>query len=311
MKKIIKQLKEKVIEAVQENSGEGLLFSGGLDSSIVAAACLPKPKAFTIGFKSYGEDPGYAKTVAEYLGFEHHLKIVDIEEATSCIPEVVKILRSFDPVIPNDVTVYLGLKYAKEMGVTETMTGDGGDELFAGYSFMQKVNVLDDYIRKMVRSMRFSSNEIGRHFQVKIKQPFLNKELIDFSLTIRPELKIKNQNNITWGKWILRKAFEDDFPKEIIWQDKRPLEYGSGMTKLREFISAMVSDQEFGAGKKNYPIKFWNKEHFYYYRIYREVVGEIPKPENNEKACFCCGAGIKKDTFHCRVCGSIANEGVL
>ncbi len=94
-------------------------------------------------------------------------------------------------------------------------------------------------------------------------------------------------------------------PQEILWQSKRPLEYGSGMTELRKVIESRVLDEEFEEGKKKYPVRFWNKEHFYYYRIYRDVVGEIPAPEKGQKTCECCGAGMDQSAFHCKVCGGV------
>ena len=87
-------------------------------------------------------------------------------------------------------------------------------------------------------------------YQLKVIQPFLDNEIIEFALKVPVDLKIKQSNNRFIGKWILRKAFEDLLPKEIIWQDKRPLECGSGMNKLRAIISAKISDEEFEAKKK-------------------------------------------------------------
>ena len=153
--------------------------------------------------------------------------------------------------------------------------------------------------------MRFSSNKIGEFFKIKIMQPFLDRKFIDFSLKIKPELKIKKQKGRLWGKWILRKSFEDILPEKIIWQSKRPLEYGSGMSRLRDIISSRITDAEF---KENlYSVKFMNKEHLYYYKIYIKEIGEVPKPKKGEKSCPGCGAGIAINAFHCKVCGNVLN----
>jgi asparagine synthase (glutamine-hydrolysing) len=111
------------------------------------------------------------------------------------------------------------------------------------------------------------------------------------------------EQSVIHGKWVLRKAFEDFLPSKFIWQGKRPLEYGSGMTKLRNILSSMVSDEEFQ--NNPYPVRFFNKEHFYYYKVFREVVGIIPEPEEGEKACKGCGAGMPVNSFHCHVCGYV------
>jgi len=298
------ELKRRFAKAVSRNRAEGILFSGGLDSALVAAYSEGS-KTISVGLELHGEDRYYAEKVAKFLNLDHYYKTVKIEEAVAAIPEVIKILESFDPVIPNDVTVYFGLKYAKNLGVRGMMTGDGSDEIFAGYDFMLKIKDLEEYMARMHSAMQFSSNKIGDVLGIDIRQPFLDSEFMDFGRGIDVDLKIRKENRQTWGKWILRKAFEGVLPQEILWQSKRPLETGSGMTELRKVVESKVSDEEFEKGKRDFPIRFWNKEHFYYYCIYQDVVGEIPAPKKGEKICKCCGAGLDQVAFHCKVCGGV------
>ncbi|MFH1394553.1 MAG: asparagine synthase-related protein [Candidatus Omnitrophota bacterium] len=304
MKEIILKLKNSICEAVPERGELGLLFSGGLDSSVLAAI-NPKMKAINVSLKTYGEDISYASYLAEFLNLDYFRKEVEIEEAIEIIPEVIKLLKSFDPAIPNDMVVYFGLKKAKEMGIKEILAGDGSDELFAGYSFMRKMDDLEEYIKRISSLMTFSSNDLAAHFNMHINQPFLNEYVIDLAVKMPREFKIKNENEQTWGKWILRKAFEDMLPKRTCWQTKRPLECGSGMDKIREVITSKVSDAEWKEEAQKLPIKFINKEHFYYYKVYQRVIGEIPKPGTEEKECPGCGAGMKVDAFHCKICGCV------
>ncbi len=304
MQELILKLKENLGKIIKRDDVSCLLFSGGLDTSILAAL-NPAARAITVSLESSGEDIKYAESLAKRLNLNHYHKNVGIDESIGSIPRVIKILESFDPAIPNDVVVYFGLKTAKDLGVKEIMTGDGADELFAGYDFMKEKEDLDRYIKKISSSVSFSSNELGKFFDIKIIQPYLDKEFVSFALNIPIEFKIKKENGNIYGKWILRKAFEDVLPPEIIWQDKRPLEYGSGMTKLREIISSKISDDEFEEKKRLYPIKFLNKEHLYYYEIYRKEIGEIPKPKGTQKECLGCRAGMERTAFHCKICGYI------
>lgn len=304
MVEICYELKKRFMEAARRNPAEGILLSGGLDSSL-GAAFSQNSLAISIGLESYGDDRDYADTVARYLKLEHFFVTVTIDDAVEAIPEVIRIMRSFDPVVPNDVVVYLGLKRARDMGIRSVMTGDGSDEIFAGYDFMLTMEDLDQYMVLMHSTMNFSSNTMGEVFGIDIRQPFLDDEFVSFSKEIPLNLKIRKENGQIWGKWILRKTFSGILPHEILWQKKRPLEYGSGMTELRRIIASWVSDKEFQEGRKAFPIRFWNKEHFYYYRIYRQVVGEIPAPKKGEKTCDCCGTGVHRNTFHCRICGNV------
>jgi asparagine synthase (glutamine-hydrolysing) len=302
MEKVLNELRKQVKEAVRKNQGDGLLLSGGIDSGILSYLSSPK-KAFTVLLEDKGEDIRYVSMLAERSDFDLHVVRVGVEEALSALREVIRILESFDPALPNDLAVYFGIREAKRKGLSSIMTGDGGDELFGGYPYMQEIEDLDGYIRGMSRSWSFSSNRIGEHFSLKVKQPFLDDAFVDFALTVPSDFKIREDKGQVWGKWILRKAFEPLLPAAFIWQEKRPLEKGSGMTLLRGIIAERISDKEFQEKQRQYPVKFLCKEHLHFYEIYREVVGQVPLPQKEEEQCPGCGAGIPEGKRHCRVCG--------
>jgi asparagine synthase (glutamine-hydrolysing) len=75
--------------------------------------------------------------------------------------------------------------------------------------------------------------------------------------------------------------------------------------RLREIIAQSISDDEFAERARKYGMGFLNKEHLFFYEIYRRVVGAVPAPKKNEKACGVCGAGIALARKHCRVCGNV------
>lgn len=299
--KIFAELKEKLKATVEKHQAEGILFSGGLDSSILASLS-PRSSLFTVSLSSYGEDSEYAHLTAAYLGMGHHSVRVEIQEAFEAIPQVIGILRTFDPAIPNDLATYFALQLAREKGVSSVMTGDGADELFCGYSYMFDLD-LESYLPRLAKRMRFNSAPLGKTLGISIKQPFLDEEFVEFALEIEPILKVVRKERKTWGKWILRKAFEGELPHQILWQEKRPIELGSGFSNLRKIIEAKISDEEFQKKQREYSIKFLNREHLYYYEIYRKVVGEMPSPQGEELECPFCGVGMDKQALHCRICG--------
>jgi asparagine synthase (glutamine-hydrolysing) len=308
---ICERLRTKLKESVERNRAEGMLLSGGVDTSILAFIARPST-GFTVALKdSLAADLFYSEKVSKLLGIKHKKMEFTVKEALATLPEVIGILKTFDLALPNDLAIYFALKLAKESGVSSVMTGDGADELFAGYSYMAELTPedLERYIKRLSQNWHFSAGYLGRALGIEIKQPFLDEDFVRFALEIRPELKVEDGV----GKYILRKSFEDLIPAEIVWRIKEPIEYGSGSTKLHEIIDSMVTDEEFQSARKEVDIKFINKEHFFYWRIYNQVVGNIPKssplapsPFTGEgwsevKSCPCCGAAM--GTYHCRTCG--------
>jgi asparagine synthase (glutamine-hydrolysing) len=296
---IYDRLRTKLKEAVGRNRGEGMLLSGGLDTSILAFLARPSI-GFTVGLKNFpASDLGYSEKIAELLGIQHMKTEFTTEEAIATLPEVITILKTFDLALPNDLSLYFALKLAAGSGTACILAGDGADELFAGYSYMAELprEDLGRYIRRLSQNWHFSVNELGRVLGIEVKQPFLDDDFVRFALEISPELKVKDGV----GKHILRKSFEDLIPADILWREKEAIEYGSGSTKLHEIIGSMVTDKEFESARDKVDIKFINKEHFFYWRIYDQVVGKIPNASDYEISCPCCGAAM--GNYHCRTCG--------
>lgn len=300
----VQSIRETLTSSLQSLRVDGILFSGGLDSAILAAL-KPGIRAFSVSLLPESEDSFYAGIMKNHFQLNHHQVDITPDEAIGAIGEVIGMLKSFDPAIPNDLAVFFGLKVAKKTGCVQVMTGDGSDELFAGYSYMKTIRNLGAYLDQINRKPVFNSNRIGSHLGIKIIQPYLTEKFKELALKIPVNLKIKKNGTGTIGKWILRKAFEDLLPREITWQSKRPLETGSGMTRLRNIIGSRISDREYQEAKKKTGIHFYGKDHLYYYNIYRETVGDIPSPGSSENPCPSCGAGILPEKFHCYVCGYV------
>ena len=132
----------------------GVFLSGGLDSSAITAyarkAGLDPLKTFTIGFdrEEWDESPD-AQIVADHLGTEHHvLKLSEHDLAADLPQTVLTLVRHFDEPFGDNsaLPTYHVSKLAREH-VTVILGGDGGDELFAGYTSNQGIKFAQYYQR--------------------------------------------------------------------------------------------------------------------------------------------------------------------
>lgn len=301
------QLRSLLSAAVAETDTDALLLSGGLDTSILAAISAAqgtRTTAITVALAgTRAPDLRYANKVAQQFCADHHVIYVTVEAALEKLPTVIKTLRTFDPALPNDLVIYTALEAARQLGITSVMTGDAADELFAGYSYMHALSpdAVRTYINRIAKTMRFSSNSLGASLDIAIQQPFRNQKLIEFALSLDPAVLVMEQAHRRYGKWLLRTAFEAELG-ELAWRTKDPIEVGSGAAELREVIRRTVSDAEFEAKKRAYRMVFMNKEHLYFYEIYRAVVGEIPRG-HGKRRCPLCRAELPGDKLHCEICG--------
>jgi asparagine synthase (glutamine-hydrolysing) len=298
--------------SVERNWAEGILLSGGLDTSILAylASKRMKPKAFTVVFQNApAPDLDYSTRVAKWLGLRHLIYRFDESELCEALRAVIGTLDSFDPMeVRNSVVIHLGLKFAKENGANSVITGDGCDELFAGYRFLYELGEeeLDLALRRVWSSMHFSSVPLGEALGVEVKLPYLDPEFKKFAMGLDPRLKVREEGQ-RWGKWILRKAFEGTLPSEILWRTKAPIESGSGTFVLPDFFANLISNAEFDEKKARWlsedKVVIRDKEHMFYYEVYRSVRG-VPKPARGEgKICPFCNSNVPQAFTYCRRCG--------
>jgi asparagine synthase (glutamine-hydrolysing) len=307
------EIRKLIEDAVKRNLCEGLLLSGGLDTSILAfvASKFVKQKAFTVALKGApAPDVEYAPLIAKRLGIKHHMHYIYENELYDALNTTIKIMRSFDPMeIRNSAAIYIALKIAKEEGLNAVMTGDGGDELFAGYSFLHDLEGerLKLELEKMWRTMSFSSVQLSKALGIEVKLPYLDPRIMDFASRLDPSYMVREERGRKWGKWILRKAFEGMLPDEIVWRVKNPIEQGSGTAILPTFFDRMISDEEFEEKKRKYlavdKVVIRSKEQLFYYEVFRSVVG-VPHPTRGGRTCPYCNSDVEYGTTYCRTCGS-------
>jgi len=308
------ELRQLLEKAVGKNLVSAILLSGGLDTSVLASigSRYISLKAFTVAFdEAEAPDLRHARQVARHLGLEHNIHLFSRAEVFQAIPQVIESIHSFDPMeIRNDLAIFIALKQVKENNFTAVMTGDGCDELFAGYSFFFDCNEeqLRLELEKMWRVMGFSSVVLGKSLGVDVKVPFLDPEVKAFAMKLIPRYLVRGVKGQRQGKWILRKAFEEVLPRNVVWRVKTPIECGTGTTILPKIFDTEISDKEFSRERMKYleedRVALRDKEQLFYYEAYRAAVG-VPRGEDpSAKSCPMCNSNVREGVSHCRTCGA-------
>ncbi len=299
------------IDRCVKDGADSLLLSGGLDSSVLAYILTDNAYGVTaicIGY-SDSDDLRYSSTVAERLGMKYRQEHVEIEDMLNALHDVIRIMRSFDPMeVRNSIVVHLALKRLKESGYRHAITGDGSDELFAGYNYMLRMNY-DELSRELARLkdvMHFSSVVLGEQIGIDVSLPYL--ELKDYASSIPVYMKVGNRKGKRYGKFILRSCFEDVLGEQIAWRVKVPMEEGANTSMLKEYLTTIIDDETFVNRCNKYNINehvsIRSKEHLYYYEVYRRFFEPPYKYADSTHVCPSCKGGIDANARFCRICGA-------
>jgi asparagine synthase (glutamine-hydrolysing) len=296
---------------------DGIMFSAGVDTSIIAYEATkykPNLKALTIAFK-HGKprDTKYVKKMVAFLKLDHEFHVFDNDELVNAVERVVEILKTFDPMeVRNSTPIFIGLTVAKKKGIKSVFTGDGLDELF-GYPWhfdLSEAELTKRLSEVMWSEMTFSSIPMGNSVGVSVKTPYLDPLFMDYAKAIPVRLKIHVENGVKYAKWLLRKAYEDLIPKEVIWRAKAPIEQGTGTEVLPTFFSKKFTDEQFEERKNLYfeedAVRLSSKEQLFYYEFFRKRYGKPSEvyTDKSGKQCPNCKGYMKTQIGFCKICGS-------
>lgn len=312
----VKQLRNLVIDRVLASSADGILFSGGLDTSVLAAIAASHGRRLQAVMVSVEEGTGldepFARLMVERLGLDLEILRPSLKELLDRMPELVLLLQTFDPMeLRNSIVTHVAMEAASKRGLSAVLTGDAADELFAGYSFMFNMSAeqLPSYIRHLNEIMHFTSEVIGRNLSVGVDSPYVSPSVRKFAISLGYEDLVCEYKGKRFGKRILRETFSALLPEEIAWRLKTPIEYGSGSAALKQLTEQSVTDSEFERERERAAmhdsVKLRDKEQYFYYRIYRRSLPPPIERARGSKICKDCqGPVTRADMTYCRICGA-------
>jgi asparagine synthase (glutamine-hydrolysing) len=259
----------------------GVSLSGGLDSSIVTALAreeTEKLHSFAVGVEG-SPDLAAAQKMSRYLGTIHHEYVYSTQDMVRALPDVLYYLESFDPAlvrsaIPNYFLAKLAAEYVKVM-----LTGEGADEVYAGYDYLSQFDDpldLQDEMLHITQALHNTNlqraDRMSMAFGLEARVPFLDVQSVALAMGIPADWKLHGQRV---PKSLLRQAFAGDLPAEIVNRPKAKFSKGAGSSELiaQEAVEG-ISDPEFASERerlrKDWNYRLENKEALYYYRLLRE-----------------------------------------
>jgi len=294
----INKLKEALEQAVHRQLMSdvpyGVLLSGGLDSSIVSAvtkkysakriesddripAWYPRLHSFAIGLKG-SPDLAAARKVAGHIDSVHHEIHFTIQEGLDAISDVIYHIETYDvTTIRASTPMYLLARVIKSMGIKMVLSGEGADEIFGGYLYFHKAPNPEEFHKETIRKLGklhlydcLRANKSLASWGVEGRVPFLDKEFLDVAMRLNPKDKMAGENRME--KWILRKAFEEYLPEEILWRQKEQFSDGVGygwIDTLKKVAEEEVTDEMLSKAAYRFPINPpKNKEEYRYREIF-------------------------------------------
>ncbi len=222
----------------------GVFFSGGVDSSLVAKAVsrhVDHTLLFTVGMKG-AEDIGFARRLAREEGFDLVVREVQAKELSPCLFATLKALMTFDELqLQIGVPTYLAAEEAKKANCKVVFSGQGSDEIFAGYSAYKDVLSKSGFPAVEEEIWRSLSNLWNRNLyrddvltarhSLELRVPFLDTEFLRQAMAIPAAEKILGEDDAVRKHPVRWLAREFKLPEYVWNRPKKALQYGSGIGK--------------------------------------------------------------------------------
>ena len=279
----------------------GVLLSGGLDSSVVAAvaarqaatrvdsgdtepAWWPRVHSFCIGLEG-SPDLAAAEGIAKHIGTAHHGFTFTVQEGLDALRDVIWNIETFDvTTVRASTPMFLVARRIKSMGVKMVLSGEGADEVFGGYLYFHKAPnaraFFDETVRKVFDLHKFDclrANKSMSAFGVEARVPFLDRDFLDFAMGIPARHKMVGERGIE--KELLRRAFDGWLPDSLLWRQKEQFSDGVGygwIDSLKAHAERMVSDRDMAEVAERFPVSTPRTKEGYYYRTIFDDLFKLP-----------------------------------
>jgi asparagine synthase (glutamine-hydrolysing) len=282
-----KALYNSIKKRSQDLSRIGIIFSGGIDSVLVAKITkelVPNVTCYTSGIAG-SDDLKFSKIIADELDLDLKINELDIKDIESMLPKILNIIETTNTTQAEvSIPIYGALKLAAKDGLRVVFTGQGADELFAGYPWY--VQIFAKYGTQKLREYMIQDllllyketlereDKLAMSNSIEMREPFLDSDVVRTATNIDLNLNLADQNDV-FGKRVHRElAIQVGIPKYIAYREKQAAQHGAGIHGIlshiaekngftkkmitREYIESISKREKLGSSER-YGYLFDNK----------------------------------------------------
>ena len=247
----------------QDLSRIGIIFSGGIDSVLIAKITkelVPHVTCYTSGIAG-SDDIKFSKLIADELDLDLKINELDVKDIENMLPNILNIIETNNSTQAEvSIPIFGALNLAAKDGLRVVFTGQGADELFGGYPWYFKIvskygySKLKEYMIQdlllLYKETLEREDKLAMANSIEMREPFLDSDVVKTATSINMNLNIFNNNDI-FGKRVHRElAIRVGIPKDIAYREKQAAQHGAGihgiLTKIAEkngFNKKMVTKE--------------------------------------------------------------------
>jgi asparagine synthase (glutamine-hydrolysing) len=248
---VMASIKKAILDSISDIDRIAILFSGGLDSSLLAHIAKDGLGKSNISLYTVGtpdsQDIENAQSAAKLLDLDIDMILVKAQDIRASLPEVSKVIGSQHPVkLSYELPLFLGMAKVSEKHV---LSGQGADELFGGYARYLKMTETElevalnkDYENLISQDIKMD-HKVARHFDRTLITPYLDDSVVRSAQRTPVRYKVSEGQR----KIILKDAANElELPKELTIRQKKSVQYSSGIIKE---LKKMAREQDIGVNE--------------------------------------------------------------
>jgi asparagine synthase (glutamine-hydrolysing) len=254
MERAAKRLQTLLLESTKKRVSElkevAVAFSGGIDSSLIAVLakkCGINVQLISVGLENQLEVK-LAEIAAEALKLPFHLQTYTAEDVEKVLPRALWLIEE-----PNLINVSIAIPFywtaenASKLGYNVVLAGQGADELFGGYQ--RYLKVYEQFGVEAVQKAMYSDvetsyeknfqrdNQVCSFHKVELRLPFVDCNIVQFSLGLPPSLKIASSDDHLRKRALRQVAQNLGIPLFIVSKTKKAVQYATGVDKALQKLA--------------------------------------------------------------------------